>query len=192
MIPCWFSPACHRLLNKSCTSRFPFVDVELACRLKLPQYVSAGRTIWSAIHTISGLLSILMYSRKHENIFSFPIICQHRDDAGSSNHSSLKIMNHLSSVVSTAFPDDFSFNIFINDIFLLDMSCSIYNYADDNCISYSHNKVDCIKSVLSDEINSLMTWFKLNSLVANPNKFRSMLISPNAPKRSWSSDWGQW
>ena len=27
------------------------------------------------------------------------------------------------------------FNIFINDIFLLDMSCSIYNYADDDCIS---------------------------------------------------------
>ena len=74
------------------------------------------------------------------------------------------------------------FNIFINDIFLLDMSCSVYNYADDNCISYSHNNVDCIKSVLSDEINSLLTWFKLNSLEANPNKFQSMLISPNAPK----------
>ena len=27
-----------------------------------------------------------------------------------------------------------------------------------------------------------MTWFKLNSLEANPNKFQSMLISPNAPK----------
>ena len=74
------------------------------------------------------------------------------------------------------------FNIFINDIFLLDMSCSIYNYADDNCISYSHRNVDCIKSVLSDEITALMTWFKLNSLEANPNKFQSMLVSPNAPK----------
>ena len=62
------------------------------------------------------------------------------------------------------------------------MSCSIYNYADNNCISYSHNNVDCIKSVLSDEIDSLMTWFKLNSLEANPNKFQSMLVSPNAPK----------
>ena len=62
------------------------------------------------------------------------------------------------------------------------MSCSIYNYADDNCISYSHNNVDCIKSISSDEINSLMTWFKLNSLEAKPNKFQSMLISPNAPK----------
>ena len=58
----------------------------------------------------------------------------------------------------------------------------MYNYADDNCISYSHNNVECIKSVLSDEINSLMAWFKLNSLEANPNKFQSMLISSNAPK----------
>ena len=62
------------------------------------------------------------------------------------------------------------------------MSCSFYNYADDDCISYSHNNVDCTKSVLSDEINSLMIWFKLNSLEANPNKFQSMLITPNAPK----------
>ena len=62
------------------------------------------------------------------------------------------------------------------------MSCSIYNYADDNCISYSHNNVDCIKSVLSDEINSLVTWFKLNSLEGNPNKFQPILISSNAPK----------
>ena len=38
------------------------------------------------------------------------------------------------------------------------------------------------KAVLSYEINSLMTWFKLNSLEANPNKFQSMLIGSSAPK----------
>ena len=27
------------------------------------------------------------------------------------------------------------FDIFVNDIFLLEMSCSIYNYADGHCIS---------------------------------------------------------
>ena len=30
------------------------------------------------------------------------------------------------------------FNVFINDIFLLDRDGHIYNYADDNCISYSY------------------------------------------------------
>ena len=74
------------------------------------------------------------------------------------------------------------FNIFVNNVFLLDMSCSIYNYTDDSCISYAHDNVDCIKSVLSHEINSLMAWYKLNSLEANPNKFQSMLISSNAQK----------
>ena len=72
------------------------------------------------------------------------------------------------------------FNIFINYIFLLDMSCSIYNYADDNCISHSH--FDCIKSVSSDEINSVMACFKVNSLEANPNKIQSMLMSSNGEK----------
>ena len=74
------------------------------------------------------------------------------------------------------------FNIFINIVFLLDMSCSIYNYTDDSCISYAHDNVDCIKSVLSHKIKSLMACFKLNSLKANPNKFQLMLISSNGQK----------
>ena len=68
------------------------------------------------------------------------------------------------------------FKIFINDIFLLDMSCFIYNYADDNCISYSHNNVDCIKSVLNDDINTLMTW-------QTPINSYQCLIKPKCPKR---------
>ena len=40
------------------------------------------------------------------------------------------------------------FDIFINGIFLLNMPY-IYNYTDDNCMSYSHNNADCIKSALT-------------------------------------------
>ena len=81
------------------------------------------------------------------------------------------------------------FNIIINDIFVLDMSCSIYNYANEYCISYSHNNVDCIKSAFRDETNSLMTWFKLNSLEANHNKFQSMPISSKALNDNEIFDW---
>ena len=62
------------------------------------------------------------------------------------------------------------------------MSCSITIMLVTIAFHILHNNVDCIKSVLSDEINSLMTWLKLNSLEANPNKFQSMLISSNAQK----------
>ena len=37
------------------------------------------------------------------------------------------------------------FNIFINDIFFIDNDVSIYNYADDNCISYARSSVNKIK-----------------------------------------------
>ena len=60
------------------------------------------------------------------------------------------------------------FNIFINDLFLLDMSCSIYNYTDDNYISYSHNNVDCTKSVLSDGIKSLDDLVQVKFLGGKP------------------------
>ena len=37
------------------------------------------------------------------------------------------------------------FNIFINVIFFIDNDVSIYNYADDNCLSYAHSSIDQIK-----------------------------------------------
>ena len=69
------------------------------------------------------------------------------------------------------------FNVFINDIFFLDCDCHIYNYADDNCISYSSDTIDDIRKFLTKDIIVLMNWFKQNSLKANPVKFQTMLIS---------------
>ena len=69
------------------------------------------------------------------------------------------------------------FNVFINDIFFLDCNCHIYNYADDNCISYSSDTIDDIRKFLTNDIIVFMNWFKQNSLKANPEKFQSMLIS---------------
>ena len=73
------------------------------------------------------------------------------------------------------------FNIFINGIFPLDLPWSNCNYADDNCISYSLNSVDDIKSVLNDEI-SLIPW---KQILINSSQ---CLWAP-MPRRQWSSDW---
>ena len=69
------------------------------------------------------------------------------------------------------------FNVFINDIFFLVCDCHIYNYADDNCISYSSDTIDDIRKFLTKDIIVFMNWFKQNSLKANPVKFQTMLIS---------------
>ena len=62
------------------------------------------------------------------------------------------------------------FNVFINDIFFLDCNCHIYNYADDNCISYSSDTIDDIRKFLTKDIIVFMNWFKQNSLKVNPVK----------------------
>ena len=71
------------------------------------------------------------------------------------------------------------FDFFINDTSLLDMSCSIYNHAADNCISYSHNNVDCIKSVLGDEIISLID-FPISPIVPEKDSDIQIEINENA------------
>ena len=56
------------------------------------------------------------------------------------------------------------FNIFINYIFFIDNDVTIYNYADDNCVSYAHNDIDIIKNVLECAVKKMLYWFKINSL----------------------------
>ena len=64
------------------------------------------------------------------------------------------------------------FNIFINDIFFTNNDVTIYNYADDNCISYAHN-----------DVKRMLYWFKINSLEANLSKFQSMLLKTKMSMR---------
>ena len=71
------------------------------------------------------------------------------------------------------------FNIFINDIFFINSDINIYNYADDNCISFAGSSIDIIADTLNKEMVSLMEWFRKNSLAANPAKFQTMLVKSN-------------
>ena len=74
------------------------------------------------------------------------------------------------------------FNIFINDIFLFNSDINIYNYADDNCISFEGRSIDIITDTLHKESVSLMEWFRRNSLAANPAKFQTMRLKSNSIK----------
>ena len=68
------------------------------------------------------------------------------------------------------------FNIFINDIFFINSDINIYNYADDNCISFAGSFINIITDTLNKEMVSLMEWFRKKSLAANPAKFQTMLV----------------
>ena len=68
------------------------------------------------------------------------------------------------------------FNIFINDIFFFIKQSILYNYADDNTLSYSHANYEALVDVLEQESQVLTSWFDFNCMKANPDKFQAIAI----------------
>jgi len=69
------------------------------------------------------------------------------------------------------------FNIFLNDfLFLMERYCTVYNYADDNSLSFTHSDVHIMKNVLEECSVKAIAWFRANHMQANPNKFQAMVL----------------
>ena len=68
------------------------------------------------------------------------------------------------------------FNIFINDIFYFITQCKLYNYADDNTVSYWHREINTLKRILEKEGLTLIDWFDSNHMQANPDKFQAVAV----------------
>ena len=74
------------------------------------------------------------------------------------------------------------FNIFINDLFLFIEKCNLYNYADDNFLSYvSKSSTELLDSLTLDGKISIK-WFQENVMKANPDKFQFLAISSKTKK----------
>ena len=72
------------------------------------------------------------------------------------------------------------FNVFLNDIFFFVNQAVIYNYADDNTLSFIHANIEVLKKVLEDESCILIDCFFKNFMKANPSKFQAICIGKNA------------
>ena len=71
------------------------------------------------------------------------------------------------------------FNIFFNDFFYsLSDNCVVYNYADDNTLSYSHKDIGSLKDRLEMCAQMSLDWFNNNNMKANPDKFQAIIFSP--------------
>ena len=68
------------------------------------------------------------------------------------------------------------FNVFINDIFYFVKKGTLYNYADDNTLSYGHPHFNVLTSVLESESNVLINLLKVNKMQANPDKFKVLAV----------------
>ena len=68
------------------------------------------------------------------------------------------------------------FNIFINDIVMIIEQSDICNFADDNTLFSFGERLTEIKENLVSDTNSILNWFRLNSLKANSGKFQFMIL----------------
>ena len=65
-------------------------------------------------------------------------------------------------------------NIFINDLFLIDLESEICNFADDNKIFTRGNNLEEVIIKLEGDLCTTLKWFFENGMVANPEKFQLM------------------
>ena len=78
------------------------------------------------------------------------------------------------------------FNIFINDKFYFISDSSLYNYADDNTLSYSGYDLDRIINTLEKDSLNLIDWFTSNQMKVNPDKFQVIAIGKNTQSKDIS------
>ena len=75
------------------------------------------------------------------------------------------------------------FNIFMNDIFYVIDDCQLYNYADDNTICAYDKDLDALIHTLEIKSEDAIVWFKNSAMVANPDKFQAMLLTPSRSEK---------
>ena len=62
------------------------------------------------------------------------------------------------------------FNIFINDLLFINLSSTIYNYADYNTLSYVSSDLNEVKIKLEQDCLNVIEWFQANHMKANSEK----------------------
>lgn len=68
------------------------------------------------------------------------------------------------------------FNVFLNDLFIVMDGTDIYNYADDNTISFSGTSVEEVIENLNESGTRVTEWFEGNYMKANPDKYQAIIF----------------
>ncbi len=71
----------------------------------------------------------------------------------------------------------FLFNVFVKDLVkYLEDQCDVYNYADDNTAGTSVDTIDSLCRSLQRTAGVMLSWFDLNYMKANPEKFQFIFV----------------
>ena len=71
------------------------------------------------------------------------------------------------------------FNLFFNDIIYYIKSSNPHNFADDNNLSAHAKTAEKVIEKLEQGANEAVDWLTENEMIANPDKFKAILINKN-------------
>ena len=75
----------------------------------------------------------------------------------------------------------FLFNIFLNDLLLINLRSNVCNFADDNTLYYCGKTTENVIKNLQSDLKFVLKWFRNNQMVANPGKFPYILLGKHKP-----------
>ena len=79
----------------------------------------------------------------------------------------------------------FIFNIFSNDLLLLlEKKCHVFNYVDDTSILCKHRDYDSANNDLLSAASTMIHWYKMNCMQANPEKFQFIIFDKERQPRT--------
>ena len=70
------------------------------------------------------------------------------------------------------------FSIYLNDTFD-SVDADLFNFGDDNNLSSVGHTIDEAKALLINETEAALNWIEANEMIANPEKFHLVFLSPN-------------
>lgn len=97
-------------------------------------------------------------------------------------HSIFQIL--LSGVPQGSILGPILFNIFINDFLMWIDTSNIYNFADDNTITYTSESLEDLVKTLEIESEKATEWFRINNMIVNPGKFQAIIIDRKGQKNN--------
>ena len=68
------------------------------------------------------------------------------------------------------------FNIFLNDLLLINLRSFACNFADDSTLRYWGETTESVIKNLESDLKIVLKWFGKNQIMANPRKFQCMLL----------------
>ena len=80
------------------------------------------------------------------------------------------------------------FNIFLNELFFLDLETEICNFADDNTLYACDVSIEAVIAKLNRDIPTVINWFRTNQMVVNANKSQVMFLGCRENNRSLNVD----